>query len=52
MAYTGQLHRFSWSKQAPDDKEQKAIDESQFDERDKHHRRVSEVTEEPQVNSC
>ena len=47
MAYTRQLHRCSWSKQAPDDKEQKEIDESQFEEHDKHHSRVSEVTEEP-----
>ena len=41
------LHRCSWSKQAPNDNEQKEIDESQFDEEDKHHRRVSDVTEEP-----
>ena len=41
------LHRCSLSNQAPDDNEQKEIDEMLFDEEDKHHRRVSDVTEGP-----
>ena len=46
-SYVERLHRCSWSKQTPDDKEQKDIDGSQFDEEDKHHRGVFEVKEEP-----